>query len=95
MTRTASLYQRHRFPPEIIQHAVWLHHRFNLSACRFKSALQAQRLFGLHAALYNLFNLGRHLSPPSTIEKPDSEPLRPGDTQQELDENRWPGRAQP
>ena len=27
-----SIYKRHRFPPEIIQHAVWLYHRFNLSA---------------------------------------------------------------
>ena len=26
-----SMYKRHRFPPEIIQHAVWLYHRFNLS----------------------------------------------------------------
>ncbi len=25
------MYKRHRFPPEIIQHAVWLYHRFNLS----------------------------------------------------------------
>jgi putative transposase len=24
-------YKRHRFPPQIIQHAVWLYHRFNLS----------------------------------------------------------------
>jgi putative transposase len=24
-------YKRHRFPPEIIQYAVWLYHRFNLS----------------------------------------------------------------
>jgi putative transposase len=24
-------YRRHRFPPEIIQHAVWLYYRFNLS----------------------------------------------------------------
>ena len=31
MTRSASLYKRHRFPPQIIQHAVWLYHRFNLS----------------------------------------------------------------
>jgi putative transposase len=31
MNRSASLYKRHRFPPEIIQHAVWLYHRFNLS----------------------------------------------------------------
>jgi len=26
-----NIYKRHRFPPEIIQHAVWLYHRFNLS----------------------------------------------------------------
>ena len=25
------MYKRHRFPPEIIQHAVWLYRRFNLS----------------------------------------------------------------
>ncbi|MDK2127285.1 IS6 family transposase, partial [Chitinimonas sp. DQS-5] len=25
------LYHRHRFPAEIIGHAVWLYHRFNLS----------------------------------------------------------------
>ena len=31
MKRTASLYKRHRFPPEIIQYAVCLYHRFNLS----------------------------------------------------------------
>ena len=28
---------------------------------RFKSAGQAQRFLGVHAAVYNLFNLGRHL----------------------------------
>ena len=26
-----ALYRRHRFPPEIIGHAVWLYFRFNLS----------------------------------------------------------------
>jgi putative transposase len=26
------MYKRHRFSPVIIQHAVWLYHRFNLSA---------------------------------------------------------------
>ncbi len=31
MTRSASLYKRHRFPPEIIQYTVWLYYRFNLS----------------------------------------------------------------
>lgn len=28
---------------------------------RFKSIVQAQRFLGVHSALYNLFNLGRHL----------------------------------
>tara|TARA_R110002073_G_scaffold119379_5_gene260603 strand:- start:5779 stop:6228 length:450 start_codon:yes stop_codon:yes gene_type:complete len=28
---------------------------------RFKSTEQAQRFLGVHAAVYNLFNLGRHL----------------------------------
>ncbi len=32
MKRYESLYKRHRFPPEIIQHAVWLYYRFNLSS---------------------------------------------------------------
>ena len=31
MKKTATMYKRHRFPPEIIQHAVWLYYRFNLS----------------------------------------------------------------
>ena len=30
---------------------------------RFKSTLQAQRFLSVHAAVYNLFNLGRHLTP--------------------------------
>ncbi len=28
---------------------------------KFKSTLQVQRFLGVHAAVYNLFNLGRHL----------------------------------
>jgi putative transposase len=31
-----NLYKRHRFPPEIIQYAVWLYYRFNLSYRRLK-----------------------------------------------------------
>jgi len=31
MNKATSLYKRHRFPPEIIQYAVWLYYRFNLS----------------------------------------------------------------
>ena len=29
--RMKNIYKRHRFPPSIIQHAVWLYYRFNLS----------------------------------------------------------------
>jgi putative transposase len=32
MNKRSSLYKRHRFPPTIIQHVVWLYHRFNLSS---------------------------------------------------------------
>jgi putative transposase len=31
MKISKSLYKHHRFPPEIIQHTVWLYYRFNLS----------------------------------------------------------------
>ena len=31
MNTSTSLYKRHRFPSEIIQYAVWLYHRFNMS----------------------------------------------------------------
>ena len=31
MKRSTTMYKRHRFPPEIIQYAVWLYHRFSLS----------------------------------------------------------------
>jgi putative transposase len=31
MTAEPSLYRRHRFPGEIISHAVWLYHLFSLS----------------------------------------------------------------
>ncbi len=73
------MYKRHRFSLQIIQYAVWLYHRFNLShrdiedlisheptrvrergMRKFKSMQQAQRFLNAHAAVYNLFNLGRH-----------------------------------
>ena len=31
MNNSTSLYKRYRFPSEIIQYAVWIYHRFNLS----------------------------------------------------------------
>ena len=30
-SRMKSSYRGHRFPPEIIKHAIWLYHRFTLS----------------------------------------------------------------
>jgi len=40
-TKTPS-YQRHRFPSEIISHAVWLYHRFCLSFREVKELLAAR-----------------------------------------------------
>lgn len=116
----SKMYKRHRFPPEIIQYAVWLYHHFSLNHrdiedlmlqrgievnyetirlwCNkfgskyaqrlrrrhqeygdsffidevfvkirgkqhylWRAVDQAQRFLGAHAAVYNLFNLGRHL----------------------------------
>ncbi len=31
MNKQTSLYKRHRYPPDIIQYAVWLYYRLNLS----------------------------------------------------------------
>jgi transposase-like protein len=74
MNRPANPYKRHRFPPAIIQHAVWLYHRFDLShrdiedpvaergMRRFSSPEQAQRFLSAHAVVYSLFNLQRHLA---------------------------------
>jgi transposase-like protein len=73
MKSSISRYQRHRFPSEIRQHAVWLYYRFNLSyrdiedllaergMRRFKSSQHAQRFLSVHAVVHNLFNLGRNL----------------------------------
>jgi len=46
MSKRSSLYKRHRFPPEIIQHVVWLYHRFNLSSRDIKN-LMAERGIGI------------------------------------------------
>ena len=42
MTRQHNPYKRHRFPPDIIQYAVWLYYRFNLSHSDIEDLL-AQR----------------------------------------------------
>ena len=85
-SKTAS-YRGHRFPPEIISHAVWLYHRFCLSfrdvedllaergiTVSYETVRQWCRKFGVeyartlaqrflyaHAAIQNLFSVGRHL----------------------------------
>ncbi len=73
MKRSTTMYKHHRFPPVIIQYAVsqCANNRAELShqqtrvrerdMRRFKSMQQAQRFLTVHAAVYNLFNLGRHL----------------------------------
>jgi len=42
MKKIAAMYKRHRFPPEIIQHAVWLYYRFNLSHRDIEDLLAAR-----------------------------------------------------
>jgi putative transposase len=42
MKKSSTTYKRHRFPPEVIQYAVWLYYRFNLS-CRDIEDLLAER----------------------------------------------------
>jgi transposase-like protein len=44
-------YRRHRFPPVVIQHAVWLYLRFTLSYRDIED----------HASVHNTFNLQGHL----------------------------------
>ena len=39
MNNDAQRYHRHRFPSEIIRHAVWLYHRFGLSFCDVEDLL--------------------------------------------------------
>ena len=54
LNRSMNTYKRHRFPADIISYAVWLYYRFNLSH------RDIEDLLGTHAAVSNLFNLGRH-----------------------------------
>jgi putative transposase len=39
-----NIYKRHQFPPSIIQHAVWLYYRFNLSARDVKGLLAERNI---------------------------------------------------
>ena len=51
MTRFASLYKRHRSSPEIIQHAVWLYHRFNLSTRDIEDLLAERGIAVSHESI--------------------------------------------
>ena len=44
-------YKRHRFPPQIIQHAVWLYHRFNLSHRDIEDLLARQGISVTHESI--------------------------------------------
>ncbi len=46
MNNPKNLYKRHRFPPVIIQYAVWLYHRFNLSRRDFRTLLVKDERLG-------------------------------------------------
>jgi putative transposase len=70
--KQSNTYKRHRFPPETIHDtSQYANKRAELSheptrlrergLRKFKSMYQAQRFLGAHAAVYNLFNLGRRL----------------------------------
>ena len=45
-----SPYRRHRFPPEIISHAVWLYHRFPLSFRDVRDRLDLSIIEGISLA---------------------------------------------
>ena len=47
----ASLYRRHRFPPEIIQHAVWLYYRFSLSHRDIEDILARRGILVTHESI--------------------------------------------
>jgi hypothetical protein len=48
MTDRDPLYRRHRFPPEIIAHAVWLYFRFPLSLRMVEDLLAARGIIVSH-----------------------------------------------
>ena len=62
MDTRASMYKRHRFPPEIIQHVVWPYHRFNLSS-RDIEDLMAERVITISHQTLAI----HHLSPAKQV----------------------------
>jgi hypothetical protein len=63
MNKHSSQYKRHRFPPEIIQHVVWLYHRFNLST-RDIEDLMAERGIAVSYESIRLWCINSALSTP-------------------------------
>jgi transposase-like protein len=51
MTPKSSSYHRHRFPAEIISHAVWLYHVFSLSLRDVELILAERRVVVTHPTL--------------------------------------------
>ena len=51
MSKRKSRYHGHRFPPQVISHAIWLYHRFSLSFLDTASRS--------HGLLANLQRFGR------------------------------------
>jgi len=47
MNRSTNPYKRHRFPPAIIQYAVWLYHRFSLSHRDIEDLLAERGSYGV------------------------------------------------
>jgi transposase-like protein len=47
MNRERTSYPRHRFPAEIISHAVWLYHVFSLSLRNVELILESMRIPGV------------------------------------------------
>ena len=57
---TTSLYRKHRFPFEIIAHAVWLYHRFSLSFREVDELLAERGVIVSHEAVRQwCFKFGR------------------------------------
>ena len=50
-SRSTGLYRKHRVPPEIITHAVWLYHRFSLSFREVEELLAERGITVSHEAV--------------------------------------------
>jgi len=58
MTRSRPGYKRHRFPPEIIAHAVWLYYRFNLGFCEVEEVSLERRIDISYATFHTQQSVG-------------------------------------